>query len=208
MVGLVPWPCRTSVLDAPPLPLPGASAPPIVTSESRIRLRDGAIVGLRTATGDDEAHLREMFFTLSDQTRYLYFCTGVPANDTWAGRVASLGVARDAASYAMVAEAGETVIGVARFDRDAREPYAEIGILLTDAWQSRGLGREVVTQLRCVAQTRGIASFTATVLGENRRALRMLRRAFPDMHGTFAGGQYELALPFTSALAPAPPVER
>lgn len=206
MVSLEPWPCFTSVAVAPPMPRLRAGTP--LSAGSSVRLRDGALVGLRTANDGDEAGLREMFFTLSEQTRYFYFCTGVPANDTWAARVASLGAARGAASYAMVAEVGETVVGVARFDRDAREPRAEIGILLTDAWQSRGLGREVVAQLRCVAQTRGIASFTATVLGENRRALRMLRRAFPDMHGDWGGGQYELALPFTSVPAASPLVER
>jgi RimJ/RimL family protein N-acetyltransferase len=207
VVSLAPWPCFTSVADGPP-GAPTSSGAPLTISSGSVQLRDGAVVGLRTATGDDDARLRAMFFTLSDQTRYFYFCTGVPANDAWAARVASLGVSRDAASYAMVAEVGKNVIGVARFDRDAREPRAEIGILLTDAWQSRGLGREVVAQLRCVAQTHGIASFTATVLGENRRALRMLRRAFPNMHGTWGGGQYELALPFTSIPAAAPPVER
>jgi RimJ/RimL family protein N-acetyltransferase len=162
------------------------------------------MVSLRDSTAADAPRLRAMFFTLSGTTRYLYFCAGVPANETWAERVASLGVSRGPGSYAMVVEAEGTVVGVARFDRDARGDSAEIGILLTDAWQSRGVGREVVAWLRQEAERRALTGFTATVLGENRRALRLLRRAFPDMRGTWAYGQYELVLPFAAD----PAVER
>src|SRR5262249_37759374 len=144
-----------SVPQPPPLPLPAAYVP---LAGGEVRLRDGAVVRLRDATAADDAGLRAMFYTLSMDTRYLYFATGVPANDAWAARVAWLGVARGAASYAMVAEVAGTVVGVARFDRNRppREASAEIGILLTDAWQGRGLGRAVVARLQCEAQTRGL----------------------------------------------------
>jgi RimJ/RimL family protein N-acetyltransferase len=185
-------------------PRPGAYALP----PTRVRLRDGAAVYLRNATAADVPGLREMFFTLSATTRYLYFGAGVPASNAWAERVAALGVADGLASYAMVAEAGGTVVGVARFDRDAQESFAEIGMLLADAWQSRGLGREVVARLRLEAGVWGLSGFTATVLGENRRALRLLRRAFPDMRATWSSGQYVHAMPFTSHPAIPPVAER
>lgn len=179
--------------------LPGGG-PPRATS---VRLRDGAAVRLRDAAAADLPRLRAMFFTLSARTRYLYFCAGVPATEAWAERVARLGVSAGTASYAMVVEADGLVVGVARFDRAGEDHTAEIGILLTDAWQSRGIGREVVTRLRQEAHTRALAGFTATVLGENRRAMRLLRRAFPDMRATLAYGQYEVAMPF----APEPTTE-
>jgi RimJ/RimL family protein N-acetyltransferase len=160
-----------------------------------VRLRDGAWVALRDAR-DDAPRLREMFFTLSDATRYLYFCAGVPRNEVWAERVAQLGSADGCESYALVAEAGGRVVGVARFDRDAQSARGEIGILLADAWQSRGLGREVVARLRAEAIRRNLSGFTATVLGENYRALQLLRRAFPSLRGTWAYGQRELDMPF------------
>jgi RimJ/RimL family protein N-acetyltransferase len=171
---------------------PSRVATPTTTA---VHLRDGAWVSLRDA-GDDAQHLREMFFTLSDHTRYLFFCAGVPRNDLWADRVARLGIADGCASYALVAEVGGTVIGVARFDRDAHHATGEVGILLADAWQSRGLGREVVARLRMEAARRALNGFTATVLGENYRALRLLRRAFPGLRVRWSQGQGELDLPF------------
>jgi RimJ/RimL family protein N-acetyltransferase len=165
------------------------------------RLADGARVTLRDARGDD-ARLRALFYTLSDTTRYLYFCAGVPKNDTFAGRVARLGVADGYDSYALVAEVGGALVGVARFDRAPEESRAEIGILLTDAWQSRGLGRAVVARLRAEATRRALTGFTATALGDNRRVIWLLRRAFPRMRANWSSGQCTLDLPFELA----PPV--
>ncbi len=164
-------------------------------SAREARLADGALVTLRDARADSE-RLREMFYTLSDTTRYLYFCAGVPKNAAWAEKVAQLGVARGAASYALVVEVAGALVGVARFDRAQEGASAEIGILLTDAWQSRGLGREVVARLRAEAERRALTGFTATVLGENRRALRLLRRVFPNMKVHWSFGQYTLEMPF------------
>lgn len=175
-----------------------------------VRLADGALVTLRDACDacGDVPRLRELFYTLSDATRYHYFCAGVPKNAVWAERVAQLGTADGYASYALVAEAAGTLVGVARFDRAVQGSRAEIGILLTDAWQSRGLGREVVARLRAAATRRAFTGFTALVLGENRRALRLLRRAFPSMRATWSSGQYTLDMPFECASTPTSEDER
>lgn len=166
-----------------------------VWTATDIRLRDGARVRLREAfeDGDD---LRAMFYTLSDASRYMYFCAGVPQNTIWADRVAQLGCADGARSFALVAEAGGKVIGVARFDRNADGERAEIGILLTDAWQSRGLGGVVLARLRDEAMRRGLSGFTATTLGENKRMIRLLVRAFPHAKGAWSYGQGVFDLPF------------
>jgi RimJ/RimL family protein N-acetyltransferase len=181
-----------------------AGCPPV---EIRVRLADGATVRLRDATPADAARLRAMFFTLSESTRYLYFCAGVPATDAFAAQVAKLGLADGFGTYAMVVEAGGTVVGVARFDRNTETNFAEIGILLTDAWQSRGVGRAVVARLREEADCRALAGFTATVLGENRRAMRLLRGAFPNLRAAFAYGQYELTMSFAASTATQPVAE-
>jgi RimJ/RimL family protein N-acetyltransferase len=162
-----------------------------------VRLPDGALVSLRAAF-EDATGLRELFYTLSDSTRYLYFCTGVPSNEIWAERVAELGISDDRDSYALVAEVAGKLVGVARFDRASSDSRAEIGILLTDAWQSRGLGRAVVSRLQAEARRRAVTGFTATVLGENRRALRMLRSVYPSLSASWSLGQYTLDMPFPS----------
>src|SRR5262249_15751482 len=128
----------------------------------------------------------------------MYFCIGAPRNERWAESVAQLGEPRGPQSYALVAKVEETIIGVARFDSVANG-RAEIGILITDAWQSRGLGRAMVARLRMVAERKCLTGFTATVLGENVRALRMLRRAFPQLVSHWSSGQYTMDMPFVAS---------
>src|SRR5258708_39420254 len=134
---------------------PGAPpcAGPATGVASEVRLTDGATVSLRDACAD-APRLREMFFTLSDTTRFFYFCAGVPRNDVWAERVARLSIADGYTSYAMVAEAGGKLVGVARFDRDKQGSRAGIGILVTNALPSRGFGRPMLAQLHAEATGR------------------------------------------------------
>lgn len=189
----------THVAAAPSAPPCAGLATGVATE---VRLTDGARVYLRDACAD-AARLREMFFTLSDTTRFLYFCAGVPSNDIWAERVARLSIADGYTSYAMVAETGGKLVGVARFDRDKQGARAEIGILVTDAWQSRGLGRQMLARLHAEATRRALTGFTALVLGENRRAMRLLRGAFPTMQASFSYGQFTIDMPFAPESVPA-----
>jgi hypothetical protein len=54
----------------------------------------------------------------------------------------------------------------------------------------------VVSRLQAEAKRRTVDGFTATVLGENRRALRMLRSVYPGMIASWSFGQFTLDMPF------------
>ncbi len=159
-------------------------------------LADGASVLVRDAQCDDWEALRRMYLGLTDRTRYLYFCAGVPANETWAERFATLGQADGQVSYALVATVDDVVVGLARFDRDADGHSAEIGLLLADEWQSRGLGRIVLNQLTDEARRRAIGVFTGHALWENRRILRLVRSVFPHLNLECSQGDCELTMCF------------
>jgi RimJ/RimL family protein N-acetyltransferase len=165
-------------------------------TSATVVLADGANMRLRDAQRDDHALLRRMYLGLTDRTRYLYFCAGVPANDAWAERFATLGEADGQVSYALVVTVDDAVVGLARFDRGADGQSAEIGLLLADEWQSRGLGRVVLNRLTAEARRRAIAVFTGHALWENRRVLRLVRSAFPHMRQECSQGECELVMYF------------
>jgi acetyltransferase len=173
-----------------------------------VRLDDGARVRLREARSDDGGALRRMFLRLSDRSRFLYFCAGVPANDIWADRFVALGRSDGRTTYALVAEPGDThdgdheIIGLACYVRKTSGPAADIGILLADAWQSRGLGRFVLDRLGLEARRRAVAVFTGTVLWENRRMLRLVRGLFPQAQLSCAQGMCDLTITFEGGAAP------
>ena len=163
---------------------------------TEVVLADGASVWVREAQCEDWEALRRMYLGLTDRTRYLYFCAGVPANETWAERFATLGQADGQVSYALVATVDDAVVGLARFDRGADGQSAEIGLLLADEWQSRGLGRIVLNRLTDEARHRAIGVFTGHALWENRRILRLVRSAFPHMSLECSQGDCELIMYF------------
>jgi acetyltransferase len=162
-----------------------------------VRLADGARVRLRAACQDDDA-LRRLFFTLSATTRYLYFCAGIPANALWAERFVSLGHTDGYRSYVLVAEVGDDLVGVARFSQgpnaSLHEHAVDIGILLTDAWQGRGLGGPMLCRLAAEARAREVTTFTGVALWENRRILRLAHRTFPGMRLASAAGSCDLTI--------------
>src|SRR5262245_30813534 len=163
---------------------------------TEVVLGDGATVGMREAQDEDWEALRRMYLGLTDRTRYLYFCAGVPATETWAERFAALGQADGQVSYALVATVADAVVGLARFDRGADGQSAEIGLLLADEWQSRGLGRLVLNRLTSEARRRAIGVFTGHALWENRRILRLVRSAFPHLDLACSQGDCEIIMSF------------
>jgi ribosomal protein S18 acetylase RimI-like enzyme len=81
---------------------------------------------------------------------------------------------------AVVAVVGGEVVGVARYDRPVDDPStAEIAVLVEDAWQGVGLGRQLLTELTGLAARRGVRTLTATVQPDNEAVLGLLRRVLP-----------------------------
>ena len=163
---------------------------------TQVVLADGASVQMRDAQCEDSEALRRMYLGLTDRTRYLYFCAGVPANEAWAERFAALGRADGQISYTLVVTVDDAVVGLARFDRGVDGQSAEIGLLLADEWQSRGLGRVVLNRLVDEARRRAIGVFTGHALWENRRILRLVRSAFPRMDLECSQGECEFVMYF------------
>jgi GNAT superfamily N-acetyltransferase len=53
---------------------------------------------------------------------------------------------------------------------------AELGVLVEDAWQRRGIGRALVAQLIAAASASQITELTASVLAENAKVVDLLRQ--------------------------------
>jgi GNAT superfamily N-acetyltransferase len=81
---------------------------------------------------------------------------------------------------AVVALVGGEVLGVARYDRSPADPAtAEFAILVEDAWQGMGLGRQLLVELIDLAASRGVHTLTATVQRDNDRVIGLIRRLLP-----------------------------
>ena len=86
------------------------------------------------------------------------------------------------------ADPGARALGIARFIVSAEDPRkAEIAITIIDACQGHGMGRLLVGALGCVAQARGLAAFTALVLGENHA----MRAVFDKARATWRRADFD-----------------
>lgn len=73
----------------------------------------------------------------------------------------------------------------------AREAV-EIGVVVADEWQGRGIGERLVRRLLLRAAAGGAAEVVMEVLAENRRVLAAIRRRRPDAAMRAGGGTVEV----------------
>ncbi len=142
-------------------------------------LRDGSSLVLRPIRPDDQERLVRLFSRLSPQTVYLRFHRAVDRlTQEEARRFSDLDY-EDA--FALVATVGngtdERIIAVGRYARLPRRDAAEVGFLVEDAYQGKGIGTHLLEQLATIAREKGILSFKATLIAENQEMLKVLQQA-------------------------------
>ncbi len=76
------------------------------------------------------------------------------------------------------------------------DAVADVGVVVTDAWQRRGLGRQLVETAVFAAGSAGARRLHLDVHPENRLVVRLLRERLPRARRWFADGlvQFEAAI--------------
>jgi GNAT superfamily N-acetyltransferase len=158
-----------------------------------LSLRDGDVVDIRAATPGDEELLRRMFSRLSRESIYRRFHMPYPSVPQWAVAL-FMGLHGPEGEY-VVAVAGNKIVGHAMYTRAEDGRTADIGVVVEDQWQRRGIGRLLLSRLVAAAKRRRIEAFTGVVLGENRPMMRLISAVFTGVRSTVRGGQYEIYAP-------------
>jgi len=148
------------------------------------RTQDGwaggrAAAAIRSARPADLTALSDFFAGLSTRTRYLRFFAPVTPGPPL---LRFLSGAADDDVDAVVAVRGGLIIGhaMAADQIGARGSMStDIGVVVADAWQGRGVGSALVRALITGAQARGVTSVTMDVLPGNRQVLDMIAAHWP-----------------------------
>jgi GNAT superfamily N-acetyltransferase len=163
-----------------------------MTAEMDIALKDGTRVHIRPIRPDDDRALVGIFERSSPQTVYQRFFTAMP--ELTPGMARYLSHVNYQTRMALVAEVDGDAVGVGRYERTPDPEVAELGLLVLDAWQDRGLGRVLLREILRVAQENGIHRFRADVLADNRRMLKLLAGEAEIVNRTMEAGVITLSL--------------
>ena len=145
--------------------------------EQSVILRNGASVRVRAIRPDDEPRLMALCRRLSPRTVYQRFFSYRRLLPEEAHALTNVDDRRRMAVVAEVDDGQEPeLIGVARYGPSNEGTTADIGLVVADGWQGLGLGSLLLEEILRAGEQRGVHQFSADVLTENRRALRLLAR--------------------------------
>ncbi|HEY5895592.1 MAG TPA: bifunctional acetate--CoA ligase family protein/GNAT family N-acetyltransferase [Chthoniobacterales bacterium] len=157
---------------------------------SHIRLNDGAHVTLRPIRPEDEEMLVAFHSTLSEESVRFRYLTPL----TLETRIAHQRLVRICFSdyereIAIVVEHGKgatrKLVAVGRLNRLPTRHEAEFAIVVSDAWQDRGLGTLLMETLIRIGHAEKIKHITGSVLLSNHAMLRLCRQfGFTIPHGS------------------------
>jgi acetyl coenzyme A synthetase (ADP forming)-like protein len=160
--------------------------------ESDVVLVDGGTVHVRPIRPDDGSALIAFHEGLSEDTVYSRFFSAKPRLS--AAEVEHFTHVDHDVRVAFVAELGDRIIGVARYDRTAHEREAEVAFVVADEHQGRGIGTVLLEHLASAAREQGINRFVAETLPSNRQMLEVFQAAGFDEKARYADGVVHVEL--------------
>ncbi|MFI7543471.1 GNAT family N-acetyltransferase [Actinoplanes sp. NPDC049599] len=154
--------------------------------ERELRLSDGRAIWLRPLVPDDSEQLAHAIRTADPETVYRRFLGAAPR--VTPALLEHLCTVDYRKRFALVAADAATGVGVgiARYEAVTADS-AEVAVAVDPAWRRAGLATALVEMLAEAALGRGITSFSASYLAENRPVRALLGLAGDGKQAIHAG---------------------
>jgi acyl-CoA hydrolase/GNAT superfamily N-acetyltransferase len=180
------------------IPFPAEGAPYPKELERWVTLRDGLEMIFRPMKPTDERALRDLFYSHSEETVYMRYMT--PVKQLSVRQIQEF-VTLDYHTHLAIAaflvhDDTEEMIAVARYLLDPTTNMAEVAFTVHDDYQNRGIGRFLLESMKKIAQSRGIAGFTAQVLTTNSRMLHLFHKVYSPLRSETSAGVYNISCRF------------
>jgi acyl-CoA hydrolase/GNAT superfamily N-acetyltransferase len=167
------------------------------------KLKDEREVNFRPIRPIDEDKLRRFFYGLRQEDVYYRFM-GLVKTLSHAQAQPMVVLDYDE-KFAIVGTVGEEpddeFVAVGRWFLDRPTNRAEVAFTVLPDWQNQGIGRFLLQNLVSCAQRKGIRGFTAEVLAENKKMLRVFTRSGFNTHTKLEYGVYSVEFDFDRANA-------
>jgi acetyltransferase len=138
-----------------------------------VELRDGVRIALRPICPEDESAMTVFHRTLSDRSvHFRYFHQIALSERITHERLSRVCFIDPAKEMALVAETCDgAIVGVGRLTSDS-----EFAVIVSDAWQDRGVGSALLGRLIQIARRKGLRGITGAVLADNTAMLDLCFR--------------------------------
>lgn len=139
------------------------------------KLKDGTPVLLRPIKPEDEECFKKLFLTLSPETmRFRFFQVIKEISHETMTRYCNLDYDREIAIIAELPQGNKQIIAAARLIVEPNMKDAEFAILVSDQWQSLGLGDKLMDSLIDIAGNMNLESIFGLVIYDNYRMLKFM----------------------------------
>jgi acetyltransferase len=145
--------------------------------------KDGTALNIRPIRPEDEPAMVHFHETLSERSVYLrYFHLINLEQRTTHERLTRICFIDYTREMALVAErinpqTGQSeILGVGRMMKIFGTNEAEVAVLVSDQWQGRGLGKELLARLLIIGRDEKLAKLTADILPDNRDVMRLCEK--------------------------------
>ncbi len=135
----------------------------------------GVAVHLRPIRPDDSSSLSEFHEHLSPQSVYRRFFFAHPRLSP--AETEKFTHVDYVDRLALVAEHGDRLVAVGRYERIPGTADAEVAFIVADDYQHQGIGTILLERLADAAWKKGITAFVAEALSENREMLEVFMRS-------------------------------
>src|SRR5664279_4808148 len=160
--------------------------------EADVLLADGGVVHLRPSGPADTEAIRGMHGRSSAKTLYMRYFKAV--NEISDRQIEVFTDVDHDSRVGLVAVLGGEILAAGTYHRypAGDSAAAEAAFLVEDSQQGRGLGSILLEHLAAAAQERGIRRFTAEVLSQNTKMLRVFMDAGYTVHREYDSGVVDL----------------
>lgn len=166
---------------------------------SRHTFKNKLDVRFRVIKPSDEDEMRRLFYRFSDQAvyqRYFAPIKTMPHSKMQAYVNIDLNT-----TMSIVANTGDHeqghIIAEARYVKDSADNFAEVALVVDEAYQRMGIASYLYTTLLHIAKERGIKGFKADVLSSNQGMLKVFQKGTEPVNARLDTDVYHLTIPFS-----------
>lgn len=152
--------------------------PPFIPPVETWQLADGTLIRLSPIQAEEAELLQDFIRTLSVESRIKRFFSALrELTPTLLKRATQVDFRQHLGLLAKTVVNGEVrVIGWVEYGIEAEGEQCEVGLVVADAWQGRGIGRQLMEKVIACATAAGFILMTGSVLATNEAMLALARR--------------------------------